>query len=148
MHNTDEQSVTSYDECKSRNLRAKWWVDSDDKKEMHHLLTPLVEVNRCRRWNVFSDQGPSGQLSSLAQGMCYRRCPMQLQLTHTALWSGARSAKVWPQVHRLRRWLANAIERSRKGLSAEHTGTQRVAFSSDGEESGNFLTKLAFFFMW
>lgn len=53
---------------------------------------------------------------------------MQLQLTHTALWSGARSAKVWPWVHRLRRWLVNAIERRRKGLSAEHTGTQRNGF--------------------
>lgn len=73
-----------------------------------------------------------------------RHCPKQLQLTHTALWSGPQSVKVWPWVHRLRRWLVTAIERSRKGLSAERTGTQRVAFSSDEEQKGK-LTELAFF---
>lgn len=71
-------------------------------------------------------------------------CPKQLQLTHTALWSGLQSVKVWAWVHRLRRWLVTATERSGKGLSAEHTGTQRVAFSSDEEQKGK-LTELVFF---
>lgn len=74
----------------------------------------------------------------------HRHCPKQLQLTHTALWSGPQSVKVWAWVHRLRRWLVTAIERSRKGLSAERTGTQQVAFSPDEEQKGK-LTESVFF---
>ncbi len=122
--------------------------NSGDKNGVCHVLTLLVEVICCCRWNIFCDQSPSGQLSSLAQGICYRCCPLQLQLTHTGLWSGAHSAKVWLWTHRLRRWLVNAIERRRKGLSAEHTGDTTTDFFIRRREKAKLVTKLTFLKMW
>lgn len=48
----------------------------------------------------------------------------------------------------MRRWLVNAIECRGKGLSAEHTGTQQVAFSSHTEEKAKLCHKARISKIW